>query len=79
MLVRTFQYACFKPSEDLAGDLRSSIITFNKANQTGALFIDQCRIRYGALGTPTYHEHILCMMVEGCADLSSYLYTHFGA
>ena len=37
------QYACFKPSENLAGlinDLQSSIVTFNKANQTEIFFAD---------------------------------------
>lgn len=38
------QYACFKPADSLAGlinDLRSSIITYTKANPTEAFFTDR--------------------------------------
>ena len=50
------QYACFKPSLNLAGlinDLRSSIVTYNKANQTEAFFTDR---RYHRPQKPSYEQ-----------------------
>lgn len=43
------QYACFKPSDTLAGlinDLRSSIVTFQKANSSETFFTDQRYYKY---------------------------------
>lgn len=44
------QYACFKPADSLAGlinDLRSSIITYTKANPTEAIFTGRRYHKFG--------------------------------
>lgn len=47
--VSACQYACFKPSDTLAGlinDLQSSIVTFQKANPSEAFFTDRRYHKY---------------------------------